>query len=403
MLLTHLSLTNFRNFIRLETELPVGPTVLFGSNAQGKTNLLEAIHYLTGIPPVQARSDRQLINFLAMQQPSPFARIAAEVKASNRLQRVEIRILLEDSRENRELRTRKEALLNGVKRRMRELAGAFNAVLFVPQDMRVPEGTPGERRRHLDAVLSQADPTYAKALAEYSRVLSQRNALLKQLLDRNAQEDQLEFWDHRLADLGATLIRTRALGLRDLEAYARPVHKTLTAGGTTLRFEYLPAYNPLQGKGIQMELPAASPVEWAAVGRDQIYQGMLSSLQENRPAQIARGATLSGPHRDDFRFLADGIDLRYYGSRGENRSAMLAAKLAEVEWLKERTGEWPVLLFDEVLAELDTDRRKALLDCVGAAQQAILTTADLDMFNQSFLNQATIWEIADGRISPRSD
>jgi DNA replication and repair protein RecF len=184
MQISHLSLTNFRNFIRLETDFPTGPTILVGQNAQGKTSLLEALFYLSGATSPHASSDRQLINFLALKEKPPFSRLVAEITKGERLHRYEIRIVLEPTSANRDLRIKKEILINGIKRRARDLAGGFNTVLFLPQDMRVVEGPPGERRKFINNALSQSDPTYSAALLEYGKVLSQRNALLKNLQEK---------------------------------------------------------------------------------------------------------------------------------------------------------------------------------------------------------------------------
>jgi DNA replication and repair protein RecF len=167
MQLTHLSLTNFRNFVRLETDVAPGPTLLFGDNAQGKTSLLEAIYYLTAASSPHTTSDRQLINFLALREPAPFARIVAEIQRGDRLGRIEIRLTVEAEASSPDGRLKKEILINGVKRRISDLAGAFNAVLFLPQDLKVVEGSPSDRRRHLDATLSQADPVYTDSLSRW--------------------------------------------------------------------------------------------------------------------------------------------------------------------------------------------------------------------------------------------
>ena len=400
MHLTHLSLTNFRNFVRLETDLPLGPTLLVGANAQGKTSLLEAIYYLTSASSPHTASDRQLINFLTIQDSIPVARIVAEVRRQNRLHRIEIRLILEQAGPASEQRLRKEVLLNGIKRRVRDLAGVFNAVMFLPQDMRVIEGPPTERRRWLNSTLSQADPTYANALAEYGKVLSQRNALLKQLQERNGDPDELTFWDEQLCDLAATLILSRALALSELENLAAPIHHHLTRGQEALRLDYLPAYDPAPQPEGQLGLTMETPVDRTGIGRKAIRSGMLTALQSTRQDEIGRGMTLIGPHRDEFRFRANGIDMRLYGSRGQNRTVMLSVKLAEVGWLQQRTGEFPVLLLDEVLAELDPERRDDLLTRVDAAQQSILTAADLKMYSQDFCQRATTWQIVAGTVGP---
>ncbi|NIM95197.1 MAG: DNA replication/repair protein RecF [Anaerolineales bacterium] len=400
MHLSHLSLTNYRNFVRLETDLPLGSTILVGANAQGKTSLLEAIYYLAEASSPHATSDRQLINFLAMEETIPFARIVAEIHRGNRINRIEIRIILESVGIAGERRLKKEILVNGLKRRVGDLAGEFNAVMFLPQEMRVIEGPPGERRRHLDSVLSQADPVYAKARSEFAKTLTQRNALLKQIQERNQGNDELIFWDERIADLGSTLIRTRATALNELELLASDIHHQLTHNGEALGLEYIPSYKPSSHPEGQLDLPINAPTDWKTLTRETLRKELIESFHQSRREEIARGVTLFGPHRDDFRFTGNGIDLRLYGSRGQNRTAMLAIKLAEVEWMHERTGEWPVLLLDEVLAELDPLRRNDLLAHVGDVNQAVLTAADLTMFSDSFRGDSTIWRIEAGTITP---
>ena len=400
MLLSHLSLTNFRNFIRLERDLPEGSTILVGANAQGKTSLLEAIHYLAGVTSPHSTSDRQLINFLSLQETTPFCRIVAEFRRLDRLHRIEIRILLEPTSPLGEHRLRKEILINGLKKKVGDLAGVFNVVMFLPQDMRVIEGPPEARRRYLDFSLSQADPIYAQTRQEYSKVLSQRNALLKQMQDRNLVDDEMTFWDEKITDLGATLMLARAHALRELEEIVAQIHTELTRNSERLRLIYKPAFDPDPKPEGQLGLPMQSSMDWRNLSREKLRAGFHEALQRSRREEIRRGMTLLGPHRDDFRILANGIDLHLYGSRGQNRTAMLGAKLGEVEWLREQTGEWPVLLLDEVLAELDPERRQDLLTRLDSVNQALLTSADLMMFSEDFREQATIWEISAGTITP---
>ena len=402
MHLKHVSLTNFRNFIRLETDFAAGSTILVGSNGQGKTSLLEAIHYLTGAASFHTASDRRLINFLALEEPMPFARLVAEVETLERIQRIEIRIVIENNSHSNEGRVRKEVLVNGIKRRMRELASSFTAVLFLPQDLQIIEGAPGNRRRFLDSSLAQASSTYAAALSEYQKVLTQRNALLKKSQGGRNPLDQLTFWDERLCDSAASLIRGRALALRELDQLAAPLHFELTRNKETLQLDYQPSYDPAPQPDGQLGLPIDTVLDRTGISRDEIRKGMLKALERNRSDEIARGVTLQGPHRDDFSPRSNGIDLRLYGSRGQNRTAMLAMKLAEIEWLKQRTGDWPILLLDEVLAELDIEHREDLLSHISSVSQAILTTADISMFTEPFQHHATIWQINAGTIAPRS-
>ena len=400
MVIRHLSLTNFRLYSRLEASLPRGPLILVGANAQGKTSLLEALYYLGTGQSHHATSDRQLINFLALSsEPQPFAKIVAEAvsQADSAPKRMEIRLVL-DPTQTGDGRLRKEVLVNGVKRRLSDLAGQVNVVLFLPQDLTIVEGSPSDRRRYIDLALSQVDPTYAFALTEYAKVLAQRNALLKQLQERGGADAQLEFWDERLGEHGALIFTARASALQELEGLASAIHRDLTRGADGLRLAYHPAYDPAAAPDGQLGLPLDVPVHRAGVSAAEIQAGLIEKLRGARAEEIGRGMTLTGPHRDEIRFLAGGIDLGTYGSRGQARTAVLALKLAEVDWMRAKTGEWPVLLLDEVLAELDVSRRGELLARLGQAEQVVMTTTDLGLFPPAFVERATVWEVTNGRI-----
>lgn len=396
MILRHLSLQNFRNFTRFSNDLPSGPLLVVGANAQGKTSLLEAVYYLATASTPHASSDRQLINFAAPREPVAVARIVGEVSTQTQIRRIEVRLIEEPSGPI-ETRFRKEILVDGIKRRAVDLAGQFNAVMFLPQDMRVLEGSPGDRRRYIDDALGQVDPAYAHALGEYGKVLTQRNALLKQLGDGSAPA-QLEFWDEQLVEHGARLIARRAQALADLERFAVPIHRALTRDAETLRLSYRPAFDPVTTPEGQLTLALDVAVNRAGVAIPEIQQGMLARLRELRGEEIARGQTTVGPHRDELRFLSNGLDLATYGSRGQGRTAMLSLKLAEMEWMKSMTGEWPVLLLDEALAELDQDRRADLLSRISGADQSLLATTDLDLFSDDFKRGATVWGITAGTV-----
>jgi DNA replication and repair protein RecF len=404
MVIQHLSLTNFRLYSRLEASLPRGPLILVGANAQGKTSLLEALYYLGTGQSHHATSDRQLINFLALSsEPLPFAKIVAEAVGKTADQndsapkRLEIRLVL-DPTQTGEGRLRKEVLVNGVKRRLSDLAGQAPVVLFLPQDLTIVEGSPSDRRRYIDLALSQVDPTYAFALTEYAKVLAQRNALLKQLQERGGADGQLDFWDERLGEHGALIFSARAAALQELEGLASAIHRDLTRGADGLRMAYHPAYDPAAAPDGQLGLPLDVPVHRGGLPLAEVQAGMIEKLRASRSEEIGRGMTLSGPHRDEIRFLAGGIDLGTYGSRGQARTAVLALKLAEVDWMRAKTGEWPVLLLDEVLAELDVNRRAELLARLGQAEQVVMTTTDLGLFPPEFVARAKVWEVINGRI-----
>jgi DNA replication and repair protein RecF len=237
-------------------------------------------------------------------------------------------------------------------------------------------------------------------LSEYNKVLTQRNALLKQIQERKAAEDQLPFWDNQLSTLAAALIRMRSLALTELNDLAKPIHSKLTRGHENLQINYVPSYDPAARQDGQLGLPIDTPLERNNISTEDIKQGMSEKFLMLRSEEIARGVTLVGPHRDDFTFRANGVDLRTYGSRGQNRTAILATKLSEILWLRNRTQEWPILLLDEVLAELDSERREALLGSIETVEQAILTGADASMFSSAFKEEATIWQISAGTITP---
>jgi len=398
MHITHLSLTDFRNFSRLDVDVPRGSTLLLGDNAQGKTSLLEAIYYLAAFTSFHASSDRQLVNFIAGKGSLAVGRIVADYIRGGKSHRLEVRIIQENNGRNGGLRVRKEILLDGARRKVSDVIGHFNAVLFLPQMLQVIEGAPSERRRYLDLLLSQTIPNYAAALSTYNKAISQRNALLKLLSERGGDPSQLAFWDEKITMSGATIIAARIHALHEIESLAALTHSELTRGGEVLGLSYQPAYDPFPQQPGQIALPLDAPLDRTGISKAEIVEGFQAALKEKRAAEIARGLTTLGPHRDEIRFLTNGIDLGTYGSRGQIRTAMLAIKMAEVTWMKEKTSHWPVLLLDEVLAELDPQRRADLLDRLAQAEQALLTTTDLDLFTEDFVQSVQQWHIHGGTL-----
>jgi DNA replication and repair protein RecF len=405
MRIVRLSLVNFRNYIRLETVFPAGAILLAGPNAQGKTSLLEAVYLFTHARSPLAENDRQLINFLALREPQPFARLAAEIEDSAGTQRLELRLFFEPAGGG-EVRFRKDVLVNGVRRKPSDLPGVFRALLFLPQELRVVDGAPGDRRRHVDEAVAQADPAYRAALGEYHHALTQRNALLRLLQDGGGDPAELDVWEAPLAESGAALILGRARALAEIEAVASPLHRRLTHGGETLHIRYCPAFDPARpaadAADEQHALPIDAAVDYTKWSLEDVRAGFRSHLRASRAAAIRRGLTLSGPHRDEARFLANGVDLTSYGSRGQARTALLALKLAEVEWLRARGGEWPVLLLDEVFSELDVRRREDLLADLARADQVFTTASDPEMLPPSFRKRARAWWVEGGTLKEYS-
>jgi DNA replication and repair protein RecF len=399
MYLKHLSLTNFRNFTRLDIDIPQRVVVLTGSNAQGKTSVLEAIYFLAAFTSFQTHVDRQLINFIEARKGSlAVTRLVGEYQRSRSRHRLEARLILEPTGVLNGQRLRKEVLLDGVKKPVNEIIGHFNAVIFVPQMSQVIEGAPEDRRRYLNLALAQSTPAYARVLGEYNQALTQRNALLKSLGERGGSSDQLEVWDDALTRLGAQIILWRIEAIRQIERLASRVHHELTHGSEILRLSYEPAFDPLPKPSGQLGLKMDTVIDRSHLELDEIQNGFRARLKELRNEEIARGVTTIGPHRDELRFLANDIDLGNYGSRGQVRTTLLALKLAEVNWMKDRTGEWPVILLDEVMAELDLQRRADLLKYVGESEQVLFTTTDLNLFEPGFVQKAEIWKVEDGRV-----
>ena len=398
-----LSLTNFRNYRRFEARLPSGPLILLGSNGEGKTSLLEAIYYLSSANSPHAGSDRQLIHWLALREdPQPFMRIIAEVLLLEETRTIEVRLELHSTGKEQGQRLKKTVLVDGLKQGIRALSGLVNVVMFLPQDMVLVEGAPRERRRFLDATISQVDSNYANAVREYAKVIAQRNALLKNMRDRMDAADQLEYWDESLCVQGATIIARRARALEEIEHYASVVHKELTSDNGHLALVYHPSHDPAEQAGEQLELGLDVGQRRAKMPESDLATGMRERLHQLRREEVHRGMTLVGPHRDDFRFVLSGVDLGIFGSRGQGRTSVLALKLAEMAWMRDRSGEWPLLLLDEVLAELDPQRRYELLQRITTAEQVLLTTADLDMVATGFQRHARVWRVTSGTVQPET-
>ncbi len=419
MYITHLSLTNFRNYGRLELPLPQGVTLLHGNNAQGKTNLLEAIYYLATSRSPHTNSDIQLLNWDAAQADEPLVvgRLVAQLAAQTGEHQVEMRLIREKGRNGRSGRNnrsgrngrseysfRRQALVDQRKVRLMDLLGNMRVVLFLPEDVQLITGPPNGRRRYMDVTLCQIDPIYCRTLSNYNKVLEQRNALLRQLAEGIGSMDVLPVFTEKLAALGSRIFARRATFLQNLAREAQRIHyEALTQGQETIRLAYLPR---LEGNGngrstttSNME-PSENWIQTHQADEKGIAKRFAQSLAETQPTDLRRGATSVGPHRDDWLMTINGRDLGSYGSRGQQRSAILALKLAEINWMETITGEKPILLLDEVVAELDENRRALLLAYVQKSTQAFLTATDPGMFTAEFLEKATSMLVENGRVYP---
>ena len=407
MYLSHLSLTNFRNFSRLELDLSTGITLLQGLNAQGKTSFLEAVAYLSTSRSLLAGAERELVHWLAWEEPLPFARLVGElVVAGGRKQKIEI-TLMQSSKSNAGAPLlRKEVRVNGVSRRAIDLVGQMPTVLFLPQDVELISGSPSVRRRYLDIALCQMQPDYCRALGSYNKVLDQRNALLKALREQGGPREQLAFWDEQLVAQGSLLIARRAAFMAELEAEANQRQQALTDGRERLHVRYLPSLEP-NGTGDSLAgddtlaLREPSPL-YLAGDQASIVAAFQAALARTRQREIAAGMSLLGPHRDDVQFTAQGRDLRTYGSRGQQRTAALSVKLGEVAIMQRALGAPPLLLLDDVMSELDGSRRALLLEALDGVQQALVTTTDWADFTPEFRSLARCLHVVEGRIEERA-
>lgn len=388
MHLSHLVLDDFRNFKRLDLSLGRGLSLFYGENAQGKTNLLEAISMLATSNSFHATSDREVINWTSLDR---LARIKAEVERRENEVSVEIVIIDSSPTEQADTapylapmpdRQRKRIKVNGVVKKASELIGQVIVVFFAPTDLRLVDGSPEDRRRFLDRALCQAQPRYCQALARYRTVVTQRSALLKRI--RESQEDPrlLDYLDEKLVELAHLLMHERSHMVDALNTQVNALQTMMSGGREGLQIVYRPAF--------QLD-PALSTLEAPEHYRRQ--------LQNARRKEIQQGVCLLGPHRDDLEFIANDVNLLTYGSRGQQRTAALATKLAELAFMRAATGEEPILLLDDVFSELDVARREYLLRQVLDHEQSLITTTDFSGLPQDILERAHRYSVVEGDIT----
>lgn len=398
MYVRSLELANFRNFRRLALELADGPTIIRGDNGQGKTNLLEAVELLATAKSARAGAERELIHWAMAEPgaPEPFARIRAAVVRQERELRAEVLVRLEGSaQEGGPITAAKTFRLNGLSRRALEFVGAVNAVSFSPLDVGLVSGPPGGRRRYLDVMISQANARYLYALQRYTKVLLQRNHLLRQLRNRGRDPDAtLGVWTDQLASDGALLMLERARTVRDLAGLADQWFQQLAGSSQHLGVSYQPSFEAAAAADMAAIPEASSPegLRWFQVQ-------YVEALRRAEARELAAGVSLIGPHRDDLRLSLDGADLHVYGSRGQQRLAALSLKLAEADLLEARAGSRPILLLDDVLSELDKPRQAAVLELVKARGQSLLTVTSLELVDPRVLPSAPVFHVEDGAVT----
>lgn len=409
MFLSHLSLTHYRNYQHLELDFTQPIVLLQGQNAQGKTNLLEAIYFLSTTKPVHAQQEREVVDWQAEDEPIPYSRIAAEIHSQGRPLQLEIVLTSRGDGMN----FTKQIKINGVSKRSMDLLGVMPSVLFLPADIRLVDSGPGERRRYYDIALCQIDREYCRALSDFQKVLNQRNSLLRNLRDQTVRpsadsiETQLGFWDEKLVQHGSMVMARRHNFTLELETIARERHAALSDTREELALYYTPSFNP--GHLTELEFTLLRDSQFlgglgAAVRTPltpaTVAEHYAAKLHSRRQRELAAGNTLYGPHRDDLRIVANQRDLRTFGSRGQQRTAALALKLAELQVSRTALGTAPLLLLDDVMSELDLQRRNTLLNALAGVEQAIVTTTDWSDFAADFRRQAQLFHVHAGTVAP---
>lgn len=373
MRLTEIQLHHFRNYEDLAVSFGPGVNVLIGENAQGKTNLLEAIYFLALARSHRTSNDRDLINWQAET-----AQVLGRVEKHSGVTPLELDLSKHG----------KKAKVNHLEQgKLSSYVGQLNVILFAPEDLSLVKGAPQGRRRFMDMEFGQMSHKYLYDIAQYRTILRQRNRYLK-ALGAKQQSDMvlLDVLSDQLAAYGAEVIYARVTLLKRLEAWATQVHQEISHQRETLSFQYDTSVQPAD-----------------LVDTDHVYQALKKLYDKQCDKELFRRTTLIGPHRDDLKFIVNDKDVSSFGSQGQQRTTALSVKLAEIDLMHEQTGEYPVLLLDDVLSELDDSRQTHLLTAIQDKVQTFLTTTSLSGVAQKLIHQPTIFNINGGLIQQDSE
>lgn len=382
MFLESIQLRNFRNYIEQRVDFKAPKTILVGDNAQGKSNLLEAVWLLATLKSYRANRDRELIR--EGESVSQINAYITRISGS-----VELSLTLRNS-------SRRSLAVNGYSlRRQLDFLGILKAVQFSSLDLDLVRGSPEVRRHWLDILLVQLEPIYAHILHQYNQVLRQRNALLKYIknqksmagesFDIASKHSEIALWDAQLASIGTRVIRRRARALVRLTPIAQMWHSGIARQGEILNIRYLPNIGSLT-------------LSQLCDNPEQVQSVFLEQIQQKALAEFHQGTTLVGPHRDEIEFTINQVSARQYGSQGQQRTLVLALKLAELKLIEEVVGDSPLLLLDDVLAELDPKRQHQLLDAIQERFQTLITTTHLGAFDSSWLSKSQILSVKAGKV-----
>lgn len=368
MYLEDLELKQFRNYTATKLKFSPQINILIGENAQGKTNLLEAIYVLATTRSHRTGNERELVKF----KEDTAALRGTLVKQPGK---IHLELILS--------RKGKKAKLNFLEQaKLSQYIGQMNVILFAPEDLALVKGAPAVRRRFIDMEFGQIDARYLYNLTQYRTVLKQRNQYLKQLqLHQTKDLVLLGVFSDQLAAFGAEIITKRITFLKELEKYAQQLQDQITQTKEQLRFEY--------------ETSVAQTTEKSV---ESLYTALKQLYENNREKEIMQGTTLYGPHRDDVRFLINQKNVHVYGSQGQQRTTALALKLAEIDLMKKETGEYPILLLDDVLSELDGKRQTHLLRTIQDRVQTFLTTPSISEITRKLIRDPKVFRIAQGEV-----
>ena len=357
MSIKSIELADYRNYDSLVMQFDRGTNILYGDNAQGKTNILEAIFVAATTRSHKGSKDREIVNFNKEE-----GHIRTWLEKDGAETRVDMHLRKSKS---------KGIAIDGQKiKRAAELLGLCNVVFFSPEDLGIIKNGPAERRRFVDMELCQLDGVYLYNLNHYNKIINQRNRLLKDMYLNQGLKETLEVWDMQLVSFGTKIIERRALFVKQLNEIIYGIHRKLSGDKEELQICYEP---------------------------DAVQEAFEEKLSSARDRDIRAKMTSVGPHRDDFSFLVGGVDIRKYGSQGQQRTAALSLKLAEIELVKKITGDNPILLLDDVLSELDSNRQNYLLNSIGEIQ-TIITCTGLEEFVHHRFEINRVYKVADGNV-----
>lgn len=369
MHVTSLQLSHFRNIPKLELDCPEELHLFVGANAQGKTNLLESLYMISLGKSHRARTSQECIEF-----GHESALIKVRTTEASQKWRLELKLFPKG----------KKIKKNGITiARLSQYIGTMPVVLFAPEDLQLVKGGPQIRRKFLDVEIGQISPNYVHHLSQLKNLLKERNQLLKNLSKNNTfPVSFLDVLDEQLIQLSVSIWRKRLESLARLQTWAEEIHLSITKGEENIKIEYIPSV----------------PIHFQ-MNDDEMKQTMLKALEKVRKKELALGNTLLGPHRDDFSLQHNKLDYYTFGSQGQQRTAALSLKLAELQLVKEATGSYPVLLLDDVLSELDDSRKTHLLESIRGRVQTFVTTTGLEGIDIKTQKQAVVYRVHNGNVT----